>query len=636
MKHILTVFFSLALLAAGAQERNFLTQAYSKTDLERVLLSQEQFLPFNDAILAGWTQIPDAQKQQYIANAEKLLETSWGELKATEFMQFKRNGNRTGFEALTFARRNKLVTLVMGEMFENKGRFTDDIVNGVWAICEESWWGVPAHNYAKGPLPDVDNSFVDLFDAETGAALAWSYYLMKDKLEKVSPFLNKRILNELERRIIIPCMEKKFWWMGLNGETLNNWTPWICSNWLSVALLCDRNADRRTQSVHRIMQVIDNFMNPYPADGGCDEGPGYWGRAGASLFNCLELLHTASKGQINIFDRPLVKNIGDYIYKVHIADDYYVNFADASAIAHPDANLIYRYGEYTGNDTMKQFGLYLADRYKVREKALGGPLGYLLPSLYAAHKLKGDARAPLLRDVWFEELQVAIARSHDNSADGLYLAVKGGHNAESHNHNDIGNFVVYVDGKPALIDVGVETYTAKTFGGQRYSIWTMQSAYHNLPTVNGVQQSAGRKYAAANVSYSTTNSKATFSLDIAKAYPEKAGLSSWKRTVTLNRKQRIDVEDEYLLKEIVEPVKWHLMTCLPPDVSVAGKVTLGKDAEKVEILYDKSAVSAEVENIEVTDGRLVPVWGKTLYRITMTNKKQSLKGKGKISIVYKK
>ncbi len=90
-------------------------------------------------------------------------------------------------------------------------------------------------------------------------------------------------------------------------------------------------------------------------------------------------------------------------------------------------------------------------------------------------------------------------RSSEGSAEGLYLAAQGGHNAESHNHNDVGNFIVYADGEPAIIDVGVETYTAKTFSAQRYEIWTMQSAYHNLPTVNGVMQGAGRQFEARDV-----------------------------------------------------------------------------------------------------------------------------------------
>ncbi len=88
------------------------------------------------------------------------------------------------------------------------------------------------------------------------------------------------------------------------------------------------------------------------------------------------------------------------------------------------------------------------------------------------------------------------------SARGLTVAAKGGHNDESHNHNDVGEFVVYCDGKPLLIDAGVETYSRKTFSPQRYEIWTMQSAYHNLPTIDGVQQAPGAAFAARDVTYS--------------------------------------------------------------------------------------------------------------------------------------
>ena len=98
-------------------------------------------------------------------------------------------------------------------------------------------------------------------------------------------------------------------------------------------------------------------------------------------------------------------------------------------------------------------------------------------------------------------IQVMAARVEEGSAQGLYLAAQGGHNAESHNHNDVGNFLIYADGQPAIIDVGVETYSAKTFSSKRYEIWTMQSAYHNLPTIDGVMQSAGRQFAASAVEY---------------------------------------------------------------------------------------------------------------------------------------
>ena len=37
------------------------------------------------------------------------------------------------------------------------------------------------------------------------------------------------------------------------------------------------------------------------------------------------------------------------------------------------------------------------------------------------------------------------------------------------------------------------TYTKQTFGKDRYTIWTMQSNYHNLPMINGVPQKFGQE-----------------------------------------------------------------------------------------------------------------------------------------------
>ena len=48
--------------------------------------------------------------------------------------------------------------------------------------------------------------------------------------------------------------------------------------------------------------------------------------------------------------------------------------------------------------------------------------------------------------------------------------------------------LLYVDGKPVIIDVGSGTYTSKTFSSDRFKLWYNSSAYHNLPLINGFQQ----------------------------------------------------------------------------------------------------------------------------------------------------
>ncbi len=100
---------------------------------------------------------------------------------------------------------------------------------------------------------------------------------------------------------------------------------------------------------------------------------------------------------------------------------------------------------------------------------------------------------------------------------GLYVAAKGGHNGESHNHNDIGNFIVYADGEPEIIDVGNCVYTAKTFGAERYELMNTRSSNHNVPLIGGMEQVCGRQHAAKDVRADENGVR----MDIAGAYPER-------------------------------------------------------------------------------------------------------------------
>ena len=156
-------------------------------------------------------------------------------------------------------------------------------------------------------------------------------------------------------------------------------------------------------------------------------------------------------------------------------------------------------------------------------------------SLQSVEPASVAAEPPLLRDVWLgdTDMQLMAARDAAGTTDGLYLAAWGGHNGQSHNHNDVGNFLVYQNGQAALIDVGRPTYTRQTFSSDRYKIWAMQSAYHNLPTVNGYMQEAGRQFAASQVRYHADDTVAELQLDLAPAYPNQlasslgSGLFAW-------------------------------------------------------------------------------------------------------------
>ena len=612
------------LLALPAPEsvpaaKHLLTASLTPASVDAALLPAASWRAYPASPTAQ--DIPADARSAAIAAAESQLGQPWPSLPATLFLEFRRNGNRSRYEALNSARRRRVRELAAGEYLEGKGRFLDELANGIWLVCEETYWGYPAHvgvQKAGSGLPDAEEPTVDLFAAETASLLGWTHHLLAPGLAKVSPLLPRRILYEIRRRILDPCFDRDdFNWMGLSPKLtrpVNNWNPWICSNWLTAALLFEP-ADRRPRAVHKILTCLERFLDGYAPDGGCDEGPSYWGRAGASLFECLDLLHRASAGKLDYFNLPLVQEIGRYIYRVHIDRDWYVNFADASARIRAGGDLIYRYGRRINDRTLMAHGAYAASLEGTAQPD-GGSLARQLDSLFNLAELRraaGNARAAFPLDAWMPGIGVLTARQQQGSPNGFFLAAQGGHNAESHNHNDVGNFLVFHNGAPVLVDAGVETYTAKTFSSSRYDIWTMQSAYHNLPTINGVMQSAGRQFEARNTHATRTPALAQLELDIAAAWPPAAGVTTFQRAITLHRDSpRIALTDRWELSA-AKSLEWNFITPLQPRVVSPGKIALGT----LTLTYPDT-YKFELDEIAISDARLSAIWGSSLRRFRLS------------------
>ena len=629
MKKII-LFLSIAAGCLQLPAQNNLLSAKYAGKLQTVLIPYSQWKPFpliTDR--SGWAKADEAMMKAFIKQAEGYLNYQWPSLPATKSLLIERTGDRSEYETISFKKREVLGTLLLAEVAENKGRFIDPIINGVWSICEESFWGAPAHlpkTKAYSGLMDVSAPFVELFSAETATYLAWVDYFVGDKLDAVSPQIRKRIYNETNYRIFQPLMTKQHGWMtkNANGRPPNNWNPWICSNWLNAVLLLEKDETKRLAAVSKVLTVLDEFVNPYPQDGGCDEGPGYWGAAAASLYDNIAMLNLATNNSFKyVYDDEKIKNMGRFIYRAQIGPAYFLNFADADPKPGMAASMIYRFGKDINDADMMRFGAY----YRKPEDGALGKFQYFrnLFALFIQDEYRNAPKGlPLPASVWLPDLQVMIARDVAGSTDGFFVAAKGGHNDESHNHNDVGNYVVYYNGLPVLIDVGRGTYTRKTFSDKRYDIWYNCSDYHNVPTINGETQPPGASFKANNVAYKEDKTSAMLSLDIAKAYPEKAGVTSLQRTIRLNRTKNVEVTDAFSLTK-AEKLTEHLMTCYPSALVTPGELIIhykqGDVAKDFVIKYNAKQLQAAIEKVPLTameDKGIIEKWGDTIYRINFT------------------
>ena len=431
-------------------------------------------------------------RQSYVAYGESYLSQPWETLSRQSFARFKADGNRVEYEGQVFERRRHLAALAMAEIVEGKGRFLQQIVVGIDSMLQEPWWGIPAHYDAA--VPQYGKQTVDLFNAESAALLAWTCSRLERPLTKIRPTLPAKVSKEIHHRMLEPALASKYWWKSAGM----NWTPWICSNWLACLYLYESDEERMQKAVTEIEGCMKAFIDSYPDDGGCDEGTGYWDRAAASYFECLYLLDLIKNDEMaNVtmlsYKRDKVARMGAYIYNMYIGNDYVVTFADAhSNKSVVQLNVLFPFADFTGDKKMAGFAAFIAKKSDFWNNpsnlyANSGnfpTLGRELLLMQYIDKLQATKAAEPKSQSFYPHLNVATMRSKG----GLFVAFKGGNNGESHNHNDLGTFEIFADGKPLFIDCGVGEYTSKTFSNERYDIWTMQSQYHNCPQVNGVNQ----------------------------------------------------------------------------------------------------------------------------------------------------
>lgn len=633
-------------------------------------VAQSAFAPFPKAANPYWrTDVPKSMCQDYIRLGNQYSGKTWDKIPDEVFAQFRTTGNRTNYEDSCFARRCQFACLVMAEVMEYKGRFIKDICNGLhYFIDKEPWWGLPAH-YPEAK-PDSTIQPVDLFNAETSSMLAWTLYMLSAEIDRAESGLSERISHEIDRRFLTPTLTEKHGWM----RSVNNWNTWIMSNFIETCLICYPSDSKHLAKALKINEsCMRLFLNGYPNDGGCEEGVGYWDRAGASFFESLWMLRAAEPIIKDADNRMLLTSaelqkvaaMGRFITTMHIGNLSFVNFSDAKVQNVPNINILFPYGEWlkdsctlASTDTlmmhkwqdvgtqMMQFAAYIANKYNyyVKPSTLflqSGNWPTLGRELMLLSMLKHLSHTPVMQpktlDAWLANSQIMVA-----SNDSWLIAAKGGNNAESHNHNDVGSFVIYRNGKPVVIDLGRDTYTSQTFGPHRYEMTNNRSLYHNVPVVNGYEQKDGRQYEGINVDHTYTDSASIMLVDIAKAYPVEAGVRSWVRRLTLDRMHnRIEITEHIIMNDNneksgsgnVQQAKANslqndsistditLMCYGSPRSMQQGRVALADG--KTVLVYNPKTVDVSWSKLQMNDGIMKTQWQDNVYRLVMKSRLKS-------------
>nr|WP_258067465.1 heparinase II/III family protein [Pseudoclavibacter sp. RFBI5] len=469
--------------------------------------------------------------------------TPWPQPLASDAARYHGDGDRLAWETPAFARQERLTRVAVAATADPA--MLGDVVDGITLLCEQSSWCWPAHDDTLqrhgSVLATVTDPYLDLGAGEVVGQLAWIDQLLGDQLDAQYPGVRARIRHEARVRVFEPFTRRRDWhWLGLDGDA-HNWNPWIHGNVLVAALrLLDdpTEADERARILALVIEGLDRYVAVLPEDGAIDEGYAYWWNGACRLLEALDLLTSATGGRLDPV--PSIRALRETVafpHRMHLGVGWFVNAADGQAKPSADQpwHSLHRAAVRAGDPDAQRFA---ASHRRPDSPAVveAEGLGRVLRGMTDAAWLQARASTPPTpAATWLPSTQMLVARQLEGSSSGLSVAVKGGHNNEHHNHNDVGSFLLASDGVPVIVDAGRPSYDARTFSERRYELWPMQSEWHNVPFVAGRGQPTGREHAATVIDVQTGDAP-SLELELAGAY-DVAELESWRREVRLDRER---------------------------------------------------------------------------------------------------
>jgi hypothetical protein len=450
------------------------------------------------------------------------------------YREFYVNGSRTPFENSYFERRRRLARAAIAALLDEtpeRGQWLDSLRDKTRAVFSEFSWALPAHvNSPSGRDP----VHIDLFAAETANLMAELLTLFPETFE---PSLVAAIKNRVRRDFSENYLNRHedFFWT----KATNNWNA-VCHQGVIGASLA---LEEDTELVARILMVAKKylplFIRGFGSDGACSEGPGYW-QYGFGWFCVLnEQLETRTDGQLSLIaDDPHVLEIARFGPRVTLTNFHFVNFSDSPRTGALSPSLLTYLGKRLGDEKILAHARKSYERLDQTGLNLQGQrtdlLYFVRLLLNTPESTKVDESLEP-EDFYFKDLAVVVASGRDSCGHLWEFAAKGGDNAEQHNHNDCGSYLVNIDGSPVVIEIGAPEYTKDYFRENRYQYLAARTLGHSLPIVNGREQAAGPQYASKVISYELAPNHLEFSVDLAECYPSDALCGELIRSFYFNK-----------------------------------------------------------------------------------------------------
>ena len=412
-----------------------------------------------------------------------------------DFMHiFDENGDTAVCDRIDVRRKLRFFCLQVLSLADD--RYVGDLEEMIAEFCAQYAW-FSSYHHRDNENQTFDYEQIDLDTAFMSTLLSLTYAVMKDKLRND---IRIRIRRELERRVILP-FENNPTYFGLGNTPKSNWIA--CQTMGTGYAYLFVFPERLAGVKKKLFDSIEAYLSGLAEDGYCSEGYGYWYHGFGQLATFLEAYADVTGEDLSfIVDRPKVQNCVAFGRAAVLRDGFGLPFAD-----HQDPQVEARSNGLYHIAFRRVFGERFApyDAYDGSCLFVKDQNGVTVPN--GLHRTDCAYHRILALTLFDEGREGGVIENGTAlfplggafiaNRDRYSIVAKAGHNDENHNHNDIGTFALFANGKRIFPDVRSHKYDAIYFDDRyRYTdeVFAAGSMGHSVPVVDGKYQTCGVDY----------------------------------------------------------------------------------------------------------------------------------------------
>ncbi len=608
-----------AYLAAADGEHIYPTP--QQMEMLKKVIPNKTFQPAPSASdRSYWDRIANTEQgKEYIQEAISFLDRK-PEVPISDeiYRRANKEGNRGIYKPRYYRTMDRLEKFTLAECMENTGRFIPQIEEYVDSILAMKSWMHPNHDDNENSVMEGKRVSIDLGARKFGLVLSLADVLLENKLSEDT---RKNIAEHLKWRITdsyLNSCQKKADVSNKWIRATSNWNSVCTSGSLFTTIVSSDNNDKRIAAIGCALNSMVFYLSGFGDDGYCSEGTGYWEYGFGHYLYLAEMLYDYTNKKINLYefnDPDKLNNVANFPHNFQIHKGMYSPFSDGVTRVKPGQTnfAYYMAAKYYGSSKPTKF---------VSDESVQDILAWNDPEFFAPSE---EEIKELPNYTYFDDMGIVISRGQQEVP--FSIAMKAGHNAENHNHMDVGSYVLVLGEDYISGDIGAPSYIAGAFSDKNPA---RSSWGHPVPRIDNILQSKGIEFKGTVKQAEFSKEMDNVTIDLIKAY-ELPSLKKLERNMVNDKSGRgtVTITDTF---EADQPVIFGTAVMVNVDYDVIDDNIVMIYSEnqkvKVEILSEGGKVKIKDEVVPVKHLRS----GKTSYRIGIDFIKPV--NKGSITVKY--